>query len=154
MFEHETPYTDVLHKFELPTESWPAHDIRKCHVMHLAARWDDRGRGAAFRSKAAFFHQRCLGDLDTFETRHLTRPLVILGSYGHLHAYFERLTPIPEVERLRWRGYYDFGVPQRFVSQSARFRPTLSVRIATVRRELVRLVRDRIARLRTTRRRS
>jgi hypothetical protein len=152
MLEHETPYTEVLHKFDLPTESWPAHDIRKCHVMHLAARWDDRGGADRFRSKAAHFYQRCLGDLDTFETRHLTRPLVILGTYGHLHAYFERLSPIQDAERLRWRHGYAFGDPQRFSTQAARLKPTLSARIATLRREITRLVRDRIGRRRAARR--
>lgn len=152
MLEHETPYTEVLHKFDLPTESWPAHDIRKCHVMHLAARWDDRGRADRFRSKAAMFYRRSLGDLETFETRHLTRPLVILGSYGHLHAYFERLAPIPDAERSSWRQGYDFGEPQRFSTQAARFRSTLSTRLATVRREIARLLRDRIGRRRAVRR--
>ena len=32
-----SPYKDVLHKVEIPTETWPAHDMRKCHVLHLAA---------------------------------------------------------------------------------------------------------------------
>jgi hypothetical protein len=152
MLEHETPYVDVFHKFDLPTESWPAHDIRKCHVMHLAARWDDRGSAERFRSKAAAFYQRCLGDLDTFETRYLTRPLVILGTYGHLHAYFERLAHTRDADRVLWRHGYDFGIPQIFSSQTARLRQTLRQRVATVGREFARLVRDRIARRRIARR--
>ena len=42
-----TAYKDVLHKVELPTETWPAHDVRKCHVFHLAARYAPPAERAA-----------------------------------------------------------------------------------------------------------
>jgi hypothetical protein len=154
MLEHETPYQDVAHKLELPTETWPAHDLRKVHVMHLAARWDDRGRAEAYRARAASWRERALGDLDAFETRHLTRPLVILASYAHLQRYFERLVLPSEAERAAWRHAYDFGVPQPFLTQRARLGATLRARLATVRAEVLRLVRDRLARRAARRRRA
>jgi hypothetical protein len=154
MLEHETPYQDVAHKLELPTETWPAHDLRKVHVMHLAARWDDRGRAEAFRARAATWRERALGDLDAFETRHLTRPLVILASYAHLQRHFERLVLPSEAERAAWRHAYDFGVPQPFLTQRARLGATLRARVATVRAEVLRLVRDRLARRAARRRRA
>ena len=57
--EHEVPYKDVLHKVEIPTETWPAHDVRKCHVLRA------RGQIAPapaehVRERAAFFFDRCL----------------------------------------------------------------------------------------------
>lgn len=137
MLEHEVPYRDVLHKVELPTETWPAHDIRKCHVMHLAAIYDHRGRREAFREKASFFYQRCLSDLATFPTRNLTRPLVILCVYGHLHAYYQGLAQHAGAAD-GWVHNHDFGVPSRFVSQRARairsFRSRLRVAIGQSRR--------------------
>ena len=39
MVENEVPYKEVLHKVDIPTETWPAQDIRKCHVLHLADRY-------------------------------------------------------------------------------------------------------------------
>ena len=148
MLEHEVPYGDVLHKVELPTETWPAHDLRKCHVMHLAARYDDRGRRDAFRARAALFHDRCLQDIARFPTRHLTRPLVILAAYGHLHRYFERLEPFPQVEVERWRHAHDFGEPVQFIGQRERLKATLRARFAVVAAEMRRMLRDRLARRR------
>lgn len=151
MLEHELPYADVLHKVELPTETWPAHDLRKSHVMHLAARYDDRGRADAFRARAAFFHARSLQDLARFPTRHLTRPLVILAAYAHLHRHFERLAPFPQAELARWRHAHDFGEPVPFLGQRDRLKATLRARLEVVSRELRRMVRDRLARARGAR---
>jgi len=144
MLEHEVPYKDVLHRVELPTESWPAHDMRKCHIFHLAARFDDRGRGPVYAQRAAYFHDRSLADLNTFATRHLTRPLVLLAVYGHLHAYYSRLAPIAGEVRRSWRHDHDFGSPQVFVGQKDRLKPLLRDRISTLRREASRIVRDKL----------
>jgi hypothetical protein len=145
MLVNEVPYKDVLHCVELPTESWPAHDIRKCHVFHLAARFDDRGMADRFAERAGFFHDRCLADLDTFPTKHLTRPLVLLSGYAHLHAYYRSLQPIDEGVRDGWRHAHDFGKRLQFEGPRARIRPVLRARWATVRRELVQVLRDRLA---------
>jgi hypothetical protein len=144
MLEHEVPYKEVLHRVELPTESWPAHDIRKCHVFHLAARFDDRGMADRFRERAAFFHDRCLGDLGTFSTRHLTRPLVLLAAYGHVHAFYSALRPIEESERKAWRHIHDFGVPRPFELPRNRMAAALRARMRSLRSEIARLVRDRL----------
>lgn len=48
ILENEAPYKDVLHKVLIPTETWPAHDIRKCHVLHVASEYVGQKRGAAF----------------------------------------------------------------------------------------------------------
>ena len=145
MLQHEVPYKDVLHRVELPTESWPAHDIRKCHVFHLAARFDDRGQSSVYAERAALFYVRCLTDLNTFATRHLTRPLVLLSVYGHLHAYYCSLAPIDPDIKKSWRHDHQFGEPQAFVLPRERVKPLLHERLQTVRREVKRLVRDRVA---------
>jgi len=152
MLANERPYKELVHKLERPTETWPAHDMRKCHVMHLAARYDDRGRADAFREAATLYYDRSLADIEPFPTRHLTRPLVILAAYGHLHAYYRSLAPFPADTLARWRHAHDFGMPVPFVRQRDRVGATLRGRVAVVRGELRRMLRDRIGRWRAGRR--
>ena len=114
MLQHEVPYKDVLHKVELPTETWPAQDVRKCHVLHLAGEFSPEPERSAFHDTADFFFTRGLEDLMSFETAHLTRPLVIQCVYGHLQAYYqthraEGVDIVCSVE--------DFGTPQPFTPQ-------------------------------------
>jgi len=152
MLVNERPYSELFHKLALPTETWPAHDLRKCHVMHLAARYDDRGRSDAFREAAALYHDRALADLAPFPTRHLTRPLVILAAYGHLHAYHRSLAPHSAQTLAGWRHAHDFGAPVVFLRQRDRVGATLLGRAAVVRGEVVRMLRERVARWRAGRR--
>ncbi len=114
MLQHEVPYKDVLHKVELPTETWSAQDVRKCHVLHLAGEFSPEPERSKFHDKADFFFTRGLEDLMSFETAHLTRPLVIQCVYGHLQAYYqahreEGVNVTTSVE--------DFGTPQQFKPQ-------------------------------------
>lgn len=151
MLGNEVPYREVLHKVELPTETWSAHDIRKCHVLHLAACYDDRGLAAAFRERATFFYERCLGDLATFATRSLTRPLVILCVYGHLHAYYRRIAMEVGTGPGRWFHAYDFGAPRVFVAQRTRMSGVFRRRLETAWREGRRILKDRARRWRRRR---
>lgn len=89
MLRSEVPYTEVLGKVLLPTETWPAQDVRKCHVLHLAGEFSSQAEGELFHGKADFFFDRSLRDLLSFETAYLTRPLVIQCVYGHIHAYYQ-----------------------------------------------------------------
>ncbi|MEZ5591626.1 MAG: hypothetical protein R3F53_13295 [Gammaproteobacteria bacterium] len=108
------PYKDVLHKVDIPTETWPAQDIRKCHVLHLAAQYAPSDNKADFSAKARYFFDRCLQDLLSFETAYLTRPLVILCVYGYVHGYFQK----PSQNELNFQTHaYDFGIPEQFIPQ-------------------------------------
>jgi hypothetical protein len=141
MLVHEQPYRDVLHKVELPTETWPAHDVRKCHVFHIAARYAPAPERAGFSDKAAFYFERCLGDLLSFATAYVTRPQVILCVYGVVHGYYRhdpRHAPLPPEPG------YDFGAPVAFLTQGARLRDTLRRKVSVTWRELRRLVGDRL----------
>ena len=114
MVQYEVPYQDVLHKVLLPTETWPAQDVRKCHVLHLAGEFAPEPQRAAFHDKADFFFTRSLTDLLRFQTAYLTRPLVIQSVYGHLQAFYqahraEGVDVKCPVE--------DFGLPQPFAAQ-------------------------------------
>jgi len=116
MLDNEVPYRDVLHKVEYPTETWPAQDIRKCHVFHVAAKYASGEKCAAFVERAGFFFERCLGDLLSFDTAYLTRPSVILAVYGPIHGYFSRLGHGDDQKTdIAGSHGYDFGEPQPFV---------------------------------------
>ena len=143
--EHEVPYKDVLHKVELPTETWPAHDIRKSHVLHLAAAYSSGAERLSLLQRAEFFFERCLADLTGFPTAHFTRPLVILCVYGPVHDYFRRQGPPAQDYSLH---NYEFGVPAKFVPQRARLKSALRARVRVTRSELSRLVADKVSALR------
>lgn len=142
MSEYEVPYKDVLHKVEIPTETWPAHDIRKCHVLHLAASYATGEARECLRRRAGYFFDRCLADVRSFPTAHFTRPLVILCVYGWIHEYFRRY------ERHHDDGFgqhnYDFGAPSTFVPQVARVKSTLTAHSYAVLAEAMRVVRERL----------
>ena len=141
MLVHEQPYRDVLHKVELPTETWPAHDIRKSHVFHLAARFAPAPERAQFSAKATFYFERCLADLLSFPTAYVTRPQVILATYGVVHGYYRN---DPHAAPLPPEPDYDFGVPVAFEVQGARLKSVLRRKVSATRREFGRLVRDRL----------
>jgi hypothetical protein len=138
MAKHEVPYKDVLHKVEIPTETWPAQDVRKCHVFHLAASYGPPEKRRTYKEKAAFFQERCLNDLLSFETAYLTRPMVILTVYGHIHSFFEKygdsgLEISPHT--------HDFGSSKPFLPQSARVKTALSRKLTVLGENVRRIAR-------------
>ena len=116
MLEHEVPYATVLDRVELPTETWPAQDIRKTHVFDVAAKHADEPLRTACRQKAEYFFQACIRDLRSFDTCTLTRPLVILIANAFRHTYFQLH---PEEHAPRPDRPYDYGQPQPFTPQLA-----------------------------------
>jgi hypothetical protein len=114
MLDHEVPYTQVLERVEIPTETWPAQDMRKSNVFKFAAKYASEPLRSAFLQKAEAFFQACVTDLLSFGTCTLTRPIVILMTNGYMQAYFDRFleetAPLPEVA-------YDFSGPQDFTPQ-------------------------------------
>lgn len=123
---HEVPYKDVLYKVELPTETWPAQDIRKCHVLHLAAQFAPPAERPALRERAAFFFERSLADVLSFTSAYLTRPLVILCVYGHVHGYYQTHRDDDRVEAAL---AYSFAPASPFEPQKRRWRRALPERI-------------------------
>jgi PcRGLX-like N-terminal RIFT barrel domain/PcRGLX-like protein central beta sandwich domain len=114
MLRHEAPYATVLHKVEIPTETWPAQDIRKSVVLNLAAKHTTGPKRAAFREKAALFFEACIRDVRAFPTCTLTRPLVLLLTNAYAHAYFQRH---PEDGAPRASETFEFGEPSPFRPQ-------------------------------------
>jgi hypothetical protein len=145
MVRCEVPYKDVLHKVEIPTETWSAHDVRKGHVLAIAAKYAPPGLRLALRERAEFFFERCVEDLLSFDTAYLTRPLVILCVYGHTRGYFAKHANVAvEVGSHN----YAFGQPTQFVSQRDNLVPALRAKCDLIGAELRRIVRDQLHGLR------
>ncbi len=144
MLANEVPYKDALDRVELPTETWPAQDVRKCHIMHLAARFDHRDKSEVFTQRAAFFYDQCLDGLSRFNTRFLTRPLVLLAVYGHLHVYYDTLPPIVDQVKVSWRHDHQFGLPHSFSTQRSGAKGGFRARLRVAREDVSRIIRDRL----------
>jgi hypothetical protein len=114
MVEHEVPYTTVLHKVEIPTETWPAQDIRKSVVFHLAAKHATGPLREKCQERASFFFQTCIRDLRSFSTCTLTRPTVLLLTNAYVHPYFQQH---PQEAAPQLKEQYDFGKRRRFSPQ-------------------------------------
>lgn len=143
MAAHEVPYKRALHKVKIPTETWPAHDVRKCHVLHLAAQHSTGAQRTLFTERAAFFFEHCLRDVLSFDTAYLTRPLVILCVYGHVHGYFQKYSTDPGA-LVTGPHAHDFGEPAAFVPQRAYLRTALREKLDLMSAELGRICRERI----------
>ncbi len=118
MLINEFPYSESLHKVDIPTETWPAQDIRKSVVFDYAYRYS---RDIRFKDKSEYFFNRCIEDLNTFKTNTLTRPLAILMNYSVMHNYFQQNTDVKaefvekkinfrKPKNFKPRGYYLYKV--------------------------------------------
>jgi hypothetical protein len=114
MCKHEVPYRSILDRVELPTETWPAQDIRKSNVFKFAAKYCDHSMRQVFADRSQFFFERCIRDLLEFETCGLTRPVVLLMTNGYLHPYFLS-NPLEAVPRPAEN--HEFGEPRVFKPQ-------------------------------------
>jgi hypothetical protein len=126
MRDHEVPYRTVLHRTEYPTETWPAHDLRKSVVFGYAARYAPPAERDGFRTAADRFRRESLEGLYAFETRTCTRPLAIVLQNEPLRAWLMASEPLdPRFPAT----VIDFGIPVVFVPQKTRvWRRTHSLR--------------------------
>jgi len=126
MDKHEVPYKEILHKVELPTETWSAQDIRKSLIFYYASKYCPNELREAYRVKALYFWERCIDDLLSFSTSHYTRPQVIITVYAGMVASFYMDKTIQEPYN---KVFYDFGKPNSFIPQRARFKSTAHKRL-------------------------
>ncbi len=114
MLAHEVPYLSVLDQVEIPTETWPAQDIRKSNVFMFAAKYSDEATRKDFVARSQFFFERCVGDLLQFQTCTLTRPVVLMLTNGYMHSYCANnpleAAPAPDEA-------YEFAAPRTFKPQ-------------------------------------
>lgn len=111
MLAHEVPYKQVLHKVEIPTETWPAQDIRKSNVFKYAAKYSGDPLRSDFLKQSERFFDASIEDLLSFSTHTLTRPIVLLMTNVSMHAYFLRHPDIAGPQDNRSR---NFGTPATF----------------------------------------
>jgi hypothetical protein len=111
MLDHEVPYKEVLHKVEIPTETWPAQDIRKSNVFKFAAKYAEEPLRGHCLKQSEFFFNACITDLLSFSTHTLTRPIVLLMTNISMHAYFAEH---PNEMGLQSDATYDYGKPADF----------------------------------------
>jgi hypothetical protein len=118
MADHEYPYLEKPEILEYPTEPWAAQDMRKSEVFKYAVRHVAGAERARFLERSEFFFRASVETLAAMPTRTLARPVVLLLSYGFIHAHFQKypdeLAP-PPAEQVQ-----DFGKPAAFVPQKAR----------------------------------
>jgi hypothetical protein len=118
MLKHERPILDTPEKLQYPNETWAAQDIRKWHVLAYAAKWaaSDQER-QALMDRAEFFFHYCMETLDSFSTKSLCRPVVLLLNYGWQRAGLQNAQrigyPVPPDHRF---GEFKAFVPQRTVA--------------------------------------
>jgi hypothetical protein len=115
MVDNEYPYLDKPEILEYPNETWAAQEMRKSDVFKFAARHSTGRERARFLERSEFFFRNSVDTLRVSPTRTLARPVVLMLSYGHMHAAFstpDRLTPTPEGP-----AGCAFGPPSRFVPQ-------------------------------------
>jgi hypothetical protein len=114
MRDHEVCFSTKWETLEFPTETWPAQDIRKSNVFKFAAKHAQEPLRSEFLQKSTFFFDKPLEDLFAFETKTLTRPLILLMTNTLMQTYFHHHPDeaAPQVEC-----DYDFGQPQQFKPQ-------------------------------------
>ncbi len=115
MAEHEYPYLDKPELLEYPTETWAAQDMRKSDVFKFAACHAHGAERARFLERSEFFFRTSVETLQRSPTRTLARAVVLMLSYGYMHAAFRTAglqTTMPEGPVGD-----DFGSPSRFVPQ-------------------------------------
>ncbi len=91
MLKNEVPYKQMFHAVEIPSSTWPAHDVRKSAVFDYAYKYADNNTRNEFRAKAEYFFNKAIEDVMSFndESIAFVRPLAVLMHYGVMHTYFQ-----------------------------------------------------------------
>ena len=82
MVRNEYPYLQRPEKLEYPNETWAAQELRKCVVLHHAARYAELVERDHFLGKARELWSASAADLSRFPTSRCTRPLALMLQNG------------------------------------------------------------------------
>jgi hypothetical protein len=130
MLKNETPFRERFDEVEYPTETWPAHDIRKSCVFDYAAKYGPREAREAFTKKAAFFFAEAIEGVSSFDSRSCTRPMAILLANGVQRGASRLDLPQRDWGAVKAESY---GEPSRFVPQKERVKRMLKTPAGLVR---------------------
>ena len=86
--EHEYPYLENPELLEYPNETWAAQDMHKSEMFKLGAKHGGENERARFLQRSNDFFEYSVSSLSRMKTRTLTRPIVLMLSFGYAHAYF------------------------------------------------------------------
>jgi hypothetical protein len=125
MLEHEVPYAKALHRVEYPTETWPAHDLRKSEVFGYAAKYAEAPLRQRFLDASGDYYREAFEGLYSFDTRNCTRPLAIVLQNGARMAAWRSVRGPSPPHAL---SLLDFGEPSRFEGQIQRVKKLLRSR--------------------------
>ncbi len=89
MAENEYPYLEKPEILEFPNETWAAQDVRKADIFAIASEYVSGDFIDLLKERSHFFFKHAIEELDSFETRFYTRPMVLLLTNGM--PYFEML---------------------------------------------------------------
>lgn len=120
MADHEYPLLTRPEILQYPTETWAAQDMRKSEVFKYAALHADGEERSRFLERSDFFFRYVTQTLQTMKTRTLARPVILLLSYGFLHAYLQQhpdaRAPLPAVSPDAFPPPVPF-VPQKVIAR-------------------------------------
>lgn len=88
MVENEDLYLGKPEKLEYPNETWAIQDMRKCNVLLYAAKYGKPRTRQMFMEKADYFYRGSVGQLKRFDTKSLTRPIILLIQNLMMYDYF------------------------------------------------------------------
>lgn len=114
MARNERPILSEPQKLQYPTETWATQDIRKWQVLAYAAQWatTDQERDLLL-DRSEFFYEYSINALDSFSTKSLCRPVVLLLNFGWQRAFLGQIVrsgnPVPKG--------YRFIAQEEFVPQ-------------------------------------
>ncbi len=118
MAKHECPYLDKPAILEYPNETWAAQDMRKSEVFDVAAFHATGEERDTFLERGRFFFDYSVRTLLGMPSHTLTRPTVLMLSYGWLHAFVRRQPGVTLPDAVA--AEEDPGPPASFVPQKAR----------------------------------
>lgn len=89
MLDNEYVYLSKPEKLEYPNETWAAQEVRKCNVFLYAAKYTEAPQNRIFYEKADHFYEEGVEYLCRFETKTLTRPMILMLLNGMMYDYFK-----------------------------------------------------------------
>ncbi|QEL16201.1 RIFT barrel domain-containing protein [Limnoglobus roseus] len=120
MAQHERPILDTPERLQYPTETWAAQDMRKVEVFQFAAKHAVGEERAKFLERAEWFFNYVPDKLSTFETKSLTRPVILMMKYGWSRNWWRQNPTAAAPEPAVAVTSDDFGEWRMFVPQKAK----------------------------------